>query len=81
VAELWNITVHIFYALCPNFILNYHISDSFEVLKKSKCSGQNQTPKKVKCAFAAERYLPDKMESFYVRNLVPSEPNFGQAAI
>jgi hypothetical protein len=23
----------------------------------------------VKCAFAAERYLRDKMESFYVRNL------------
>ena len=25
--------------------------------------------KKVKCAFAAERYVPEKMESFYVRNL------------
>jgi hypothetical protein len=23
----------------------------------------------VKCAFAAERYVPEKMESFYVRNL------------
>ncbi len=23
----------------------------------------------MKCAFAAERYVPEKMESFYVRNL------------